>query len=414
MPAMEPQPQRTGRRLRRIAAACAVLLTVVTIAGSCSVFRAPMIPEPDSKPRYSDLVPPRTATNPLSVPTVMTGRPTEESVTTEPETSETDEPTTESSEPLPDWSKNFTVDTALLILKSQGCFVIDERDEQVAFWYEPEEEILPASVTKLLSVLYASTLIEPDEVIEAGSEVKLIAPTSSVAFVGKGMRLTMQMLVEGMLLASGNDAAYALAAAGGRRLRGVEDLSDPSGRDETTTAEDIDRFVEGMQAFAEANGMEGSVWLTPDGFRAEGQFATLSDLARLGFLAGESPLILQTTKKSSQFVLYVSGESMTWENGNALVQQGSSYYRPEVVGLKTGSFSDYNNVLILTDDGAGNGRLIGVFGMENSAERFDLAARLVDETAESLSRGTETASTAESLEDAEPEPLTSEETTEAP
>ena len=87
-----------------------------------------------------------------------------------------------------------------------------------------DSRVYPASTTKLLTALLALELMDEDEIIQPGDEVYMTGENASFAYVRPQHRLTVSTLIEGMLLPSGNDAAYALAAACGRRLAGDEAL----------------------------------------------------------------------------------------------------------------------------------------------------------------------------------------------
>lgn len=266
----------------------------------------------------------------------------------------------------------------LMLNRSQGAFVVDLSSGEKLLWHE-KEQVLPASISKLMTLLYASELIGPDEVILVGDETKMIAESSSMAFISSGMKLKMSMIAEGMMLASGNDAAYAMAAAGGRRLRGVEDLEKAGEGDAKTAEKDVEHFIEEMGKWAKEQGFKNSTWITPDGYRAEGQSSSLDDLVRLGELASQSNFILHITSEATTNAVYESGESMTWNNGNQMINPTSEYFREGIIGLKTGSFFDYNNILVLEEAKDGRQRLIGVFGLPDSKSRYELTTALFDD-----------------------------------
>ena len=104
-------------------------------------------------------------------------------------------------------------------LMSKVAFVYDV-DEGMKFYKgDLTSPVYPASVTKLYTALVALEYLDPKAVITIGDEIDLRMPDSSVAYISKGQKLTVEMLVEAMMLPSGNDAAYALATAAGRKIR---------------------------------------------------------------------------------------------------------------------------------------------------------------------------------------------------
>lgn len=126
-------------------------------------------------------------------------------------------------------------------LSCPQAFVYDMNEGVILYAKGVDRIVYPASTTKLLTILYALTILLPDELITPGGEVNLIAADSSVAYVKTYHTLSVEMLIEGMLLPSGNDAAYALAGAAGRRISGNPDLDG---------AKAIKVFMEGMNTYA--------------------------------------------------------------------------------------------------------------------------------------------------------------------
>ena len=67
-------------------------------------------------------------------------------------------------------------------------------------------------------------MLPENAIVTPGSELLLVKEGSSVAYIKSHHKLTVSMLVEGMLIPSGNDAAYVLAAAAGRVIADDESL----------------------------------------------------------------------------------------------------------------------------------------------------------------------------------------------
>ena len=75
-------------------------------------------------------------------------------------------------------------------------------------------KVFPASITKLFTAFVALQYLDEDTQVTAGNELEKVGDGSSIAVINRGEILTVSMLVEGLLLPSGNDAAYVLATAG--------------------------------------------------------------------------------------------------------------------------------------------------------------------------------------------------------
>ena len=111
-----------------------------------------------------------------------------------------------------------------------------------------------------------------DHIITAGSEVDWIDPLSSRAWISSGQQLTVEMLIQGMMLPSGNDAAYILAVGGGRVL-----AEDPA----LDRRMALNLFIDEMNAQARALGLTGTHFANPDGIDQEGHYTTANDLITL-------------------------------------------------------------------------------------------------------------------------------------
>ena len=223
------------------------------------------------------------------------------------------------------------------------------------------KRVAPASLTKLLTALTALDLCAPDEPLTVGTEQALVHPNSSLSLIREGHVLTLYDLLSAMLLVSGNDAAYALAANLGRRLGG-ESLSDEAA---------IKAFVDKMNEKAVALGLEDSHFTTPDGWDDENQYTIVRDLLRIGAAAWENETIREIVGRHEYFCTFVSGETITWTNSNAFLDPDSPYYDPNVKGLKTGTTDKAGKCLLAVFEKNGRTILTCVVGAKTDAGRYE-------------------------------------------
>ena len=141
-----------------------------------------------------------------------------------------------------------------LDVKAPQCYVYSVNTGTMLYLKGRGEILYPASTTKLLTIMYALTLLSPDELVTPGDELSLVGEFSTIAYVRPNHTLTVEMLIEGMLLPSGNDAAYVLAAAAGRKLTDDKTVNG---------VEAVGFFVEGMNSYAKTLGMTGSHFTSP-------------------------------------------------------------------------------------------------------------------------------------------------------
>jgi D-alanyl-D-alanine carboxypeptidase (penicillin-binding protein 5/6) len=224
------------------------------------------------------------------------------------------------------------------------------------------DKVAPASLTKLLTAYVALEILDPEQVVTVGPEAHWVDPESSIAYIANGQKLTVEMLIEGMLLQSGNDAAYTLAVAGGRAI-----ANDPT----LPGWDAIAIFMQRMNARAVYYGLTGSNFVNPDGIDHEDHYSTTEDLLIIAKLAMTNEIICRYAGMARHDVTYVSGQSATWSNTNYLLQKDSGYYCPAAIGLKTGSTSGAGKCLIsaFTKDDGGV-LIVGVLGCENDDVRY--------------------------------------------
>lgn len=98
-----------------------------------------------------------------------------------------------------------------LSVNAEHAFIFDmASNDRVWSVGELDETIYPASVTKIWTVLVVLSYVSPDDIVTVGDEIDLIARDSSRAKIPKGARVDVRTVIKGMLLPSGNDAAYVL------------------------------------------------------------------------------------------------------------------------------------------------------------------------------------------------------------
>ena len=85
----------------------------------------------------------------------------------------------------------------------------------------------PASITKLMTAAVACEYLDENATYTVGSEVNLSElDASTTGLLWNGKEVTLQTLIEGLLLFSDADAAYCLAANTARTATGDPTLSD--------------------------------------------------------------------------------------------------------------------------------------------------------------------------------------------
>jgi serine-type D-Ala-D-Ala carboxypeptidase (penicillin-binding protein 5/6) len=218
-----------------------------------------------------------------------------------------------------------------------------------------------ASITKVMTalvVLQAGHLARKIRISDAVVAYARKNPDASIAGLHAGDVLTARQLLEGMLLPSGSDAAFALATAYGRGWRA---------------------FVRKMNATAVQLGMTGTHYANFDGLpwpTERSTYSTPHDLVILGDAAMKSATFRDIVRQRSHRIGATAWHHRyAWQTTNLLL---GSY--PGVVGIKTGS-TKAAGYCLLFEALHGGRNLIGVVldsSATNPNARFTAAARLLN------------------------------------
>lgn len=221
-----------------------------------------------------------------------------------------------------DASEEITAD-----VNARNAYLWDIRSNTILYEKESDQQIAPASTTKMLTALTALEYCHEDEQVLVGSEVHLIAEDASRAWLNPGNELTVRQLLDALLLPSGNDAAYTLAVYAGRKI---------CGDDNASIEEALAVFVEAMNKKAAEVGAANSNFASPDGYDSKDQYTTAHDLACIAKEFWESSILRDIAKSYSIADTWLSGQKVTYNNTNELINPDSQYYYECAAGLKTG------------------------------------------------------------------------------
>jgi D-alanyl-D-alanine carboxypeptidase (penicillin-binding protein 5/6) len=253
-------------------------------------------------------------------------------------------------------------------IRSPQGFVYSVSDDTVIFTKGENKVVYPASTTKLLTAIYSLSVLSKNEIITPSDELELVGEGSSIAYINEGHKISVEMLIECMLLPSGNDAAYVLAAAAGRRIANDQSISGKRA---------VEIFVNGMNEYARSIGLCGTNFTCPDGYADETHYTTTEDMVIISRLAFENDLIVKYASLYKDDVIYASGHTNTWYNTNKLLDPDSIYYSPYVIGLKTGSLDEEYCLVFAFRFEDGREYVAGVFGHDEKNTRYEDALEII-------------------------------------
>lgn len=187
---------------------------------------------------------------------------------------------------------------------SAGAAVVMHADTgAVLYEKNADEPMLIASTTKLMTALVVLENCLPEESVEILPEYTLVEGSSM--YLRAGDSYTVEQLLYGLLLASGNDAALALACH---------------------TGGSAEAFADMMNEEAKRLCLEGSSFKNPHGLDEEGHYSCARDLAVIMREALNDELFCEIISTRS----YTCGEQ-TYVNHNKLLWNCDG-----VIGGKTG------------------------------------------------------------------------------
>lgn len=196
----------------------------------------------------------------------------------------------------------FPCQTHAVSTSASSAILMDVDSGRVLYEQNADAKMLIASTTKILTALVAIREGDLNDVVTVSREAAYTEGSSMYLKVGE--KLTLETLLYGLLLCSGNDAALAL----------------------TECAGGLTPFVAMMNEKAAALGMAHTSFANPNGLDADGHYSTARDMAVLAAAAVENPTFRRICSSRS-----VTIGQRTMENHNRLLRQVEG-----CVGLKTG------------------------------------------------------------------------------
>ncbi|HJM71785.1 MAG TPA: D-alanyl-D-alanine carboxypeptidase family protein [Gammaproteobacteria bacterium] len=243
------------------------------------------------------------------------------------------------------------VESYVLYNPSTGTIIASE---------EETNQIKPASITKLMTAYTVFHAIK-EEQIAMGDPVRVsdyaMSVGGSTMFLNQYMDVTVEDLIQGMIIISGNDASVALA----------EHIA---GNEET--------FAIYMNMYAEALGMRTTNYTNSSGLEDEEHFSSALDIAMLaGRIIDEFPehfhYYSQQTYQFDQAKDLKTGKPIVQYNRNRLLRRDSS-----VDGMKTGYTKSAGYCLVATAQRDGTRLIAVVTGAKSSDERNNAATALLN------------------------------------
>jgi serine-type D-Ala-D-Ala carboxypeptidase (penicillin-binding protein 5/6) len=241
-------------------------------------------------------------------------------------------------------------------LNARSFIVIDHQSGRVLAAFEPDSRQEPASLTKLMTAYVVFHSLKEgriklgDMVTVSENAWRQAAPKlgGSAMYIEVGTQVSIENLLQGMIVQSGNDATVALA-------------EHVAGNEAT--------FVQMMNSFAKRLGLTGTHFTDAAGMPNPEQYITARDAALLAnALIHEFP----------EYYKWYSQKEFTWNDITQQNRNGLLWRDPTVDGVKTGHTKSAGYCLV-TSAKRGDMRLVSaVMGTDSMRAREEASAALLN------------------------------------
>ena len=203
------------------------------------------------------------------------------------------------------------------MVNARTAIVIDYHSDKVLYEYEPDIQIYPASMTKIMTTIVAFDLIKKnrlsldDRFVISENAWRLSESGYSSMFIMVNDEVSVENLLLGIIVASGNDACVALAEG----IAGSEES-----------------FAEMMNEKAAEIGMSSTNFSNSSGINDPENYSTVRDIALMSkYLILNYPKFYEWYKEKTFTWDRTGGDPITQGNRNPLL-----YKKVGVDGVKTG------------------------------------------------------------------------------
>ena len=273
---------------------------------------------------------------------------------------------------LPSFASPFKLE-----LSAKAAILINSETGAVLYEKNAHLPLYPASITKMVTALYAIEKRQEalDERIQAPFEAVCAVyphvrrrsqahPPYRLEFGGShmgiktGEELSFRVLLYGLMLVSGNDAANVIAYF---------------------VSGSIPQFIKELNLYVQSKGCKNTELHTPHGLPYPDHKTTAYDMALLAREALKQPLLREIVKTVSYTrpKTHLQPEAIMYQH-NALIKPGSKFYYPKAIGIKTGFTNAGGYTLIAAAEDEERKLVAVLLGCEHLDERYKDAIALFE------------------------------------
>jgi D-alanyl-D-alanine carboxypeptidase (penicillin-binding protein 5/6) len=236
-------------------------------------------------------------------------------------------------------------------LEATAWVLVDQSSGQTLAGHRANEAIEPASITKLMTA-YAVFHALNDGKLKLDTEVPISERAwrseGSRTYLDLNTRVPVEVLIQGMIVQSGNDATIALAEA----IAGTEDT-----------------FAALMNQYAERLGMTASHFQNSTGLPGDNHKMSTADMARLA---------RAIIREFPEYYRWYSQREFTWNDIRQPNRNGLLARDPSVDGVKTGMTEAAGYCLVSSAKRDGMRLIAVVAGTDSMKAREDASLALLN------------------------------------
>ncbi len=251
-------------------------------------------------------------------------------------------------------------------LTAKAAILIDGKTGNILFGKNQDNVMFPASTTKIMTAIVALDAVDRGEISLEQPLVMSQTAFDTLAIDGSSIALkvdeemTLKNLLEGLLIASGNDAAVTIA-------EGV------SGS--------IDAFVGKMNAKAAEIGLENTHFVNPHGLHDEQHYTTPRDMAKMAHYAMKRETFRSIVECAHIYLPATNmSEQRYYINTNNLVSRMRYpyYFYDYATGIKTGSTSEAGYCLVSSAEKGDKSVIAVIFNAEDISTSHNESKALLE------------------------------------
>lgn len=258
-----------------------------------------------------------------------------------------------------------------LVENVKSAFLYERSSDTLIYAYNPDAQMYPSSLVKILTALLAIEKGELDDAVTVTEEVLTSVPYDAVsADLQAGEVMSLEQLIYCMMVGSANDAAAVIA----HHISGSQDV-----------------FVQQMNEYAAELGCNNTQFMNVHGLHHEQQYTTARDMARILCQAMKNDDFVEIFS-ATEYEVPATNKSDIRDlaTGNYMMKTDSVYYDDRVSGGRTGVAEDGTRCLATSAEGNGLQLISVVMGAESVEEEDGYTLKIIGgykETTTMLDKG---------------------------